>query len=65
MGKRKKPDGGNAEFLKVVEFLGETGEIANAVGIAVGEGADVELVDDGVFVPEIVALQRQGVDSFA
>jgi hypothetical protein len=48
------------EFLKVVEFLGETGEIANAVGIAVVEGADVELVDDGVFVPEIVALQRQG-----
>ena len=47
-------------MLKVVELLGEAGEIANAIGIAVIEGADVELVDNGVFVPEIVPLQRQG-----
>ena len=47
-------------MLKVVELLGEAGEIANAVGFAVEEGEDVELVDNGVLVPEIVPLQRQG-----
>ena len=57
---RKKPNGGNAKLLQVVELLGEAGEIAHAVGIAVIEGADVKLVDNGVFVPEIVPLQRQG-----
>ena len=39
---------------EVVEFGDEALEVADAVGVGVGEGADVELVDDGIFEPEWV-----------
>jgi hypothetical protein len=38
--------------LQVVELGGEAGEIAHAVVAAVGEGADMHFIDDGVLVPE-------------
>jgi hypothetical protein len=56
--KRKEPESGGAERLQVVETLCKPGEIPDAVGVAVAEGADVELIDDRVFVPEVVVLQR-------
>ena len=46
-----EPDGRDAERLDVVEFLCEACEVPDAVARAVGEGAHVHLVDDGVFVP--------------
>ena len=48
----KEPEAGDAEVLEVVEARDEAGEVADAVAVGVLEGADVELVDDGVFVPE-------------
>ena len=50
----EEPEAGDAEFLEVVELGDEALEVADAVGVGVGEGANVELVDDGVFVPERV-----------
>ena len=47
----QQPDGGDAQVLQVVELLRQAAEIADAVGHAVEEGADVDFVDDGVFVP--------------
>ena len=38
--------------LEVRELGSQPGEVAVAVVVGVGEGADVEFVDDGVFVPE-------------
>ena len=54
-GRRKKgqkPEAGDAEVLQVVQARHEAGEVADAVVVGVGEGADMDLVDDGVFVPE-------------
>ena len=51
---RQQPQRVDAEPLQVVELLGQPGEVADAVVVAVEEGADVRLVDDGVLVPERV-----------
>ncbi len=47
----QEPDGGYAEVLQVIELLREAAEIADAVGNAVEEGAHVNFINDGVFVP--------------
>ena len=49
---RQQPERVDAELLEVVELLRQAGEVADAVVVAVEEGADVHLVDDGVLVPE-------------
>ena len=51
---RQQPERGDAEVLQVVELLGQPGEIADAVVVAVGERLDVKLIDDRVLVPEVV-----------
>jgi hypothetical protein len=54
----KQPEDVDAESLQVIEFLGEAGEVADAVVVAVEEGAHVRLIDDGVFVPEGIGGER-------
>ena len=54
---RHQPDGGDAEFLQVIQLLFQPLEVADSVSIAVAEGADVDLVDDRVLVPEHILLQ--------
>ena len=54
---RQQPEGGDPEVLEVVELLDQPGKVADAVGVAVEEGADVKLVDDRVLVPERIRLQ--------
>ena len=51
---RQQPQRGDAEVVQVVEPLGQPGEIADAVAVAVGECLDVQLIDDGVLVPQPV-----------
>ncbi len=48
----QEPEAGDAEVLQVVESRDEAGEVADAVAVGVLKGADVQLVDDRVFVPE-------------
>ena len=48
---RQQPQDGDAELLEIAELFGQPGEIADAVIVAVGEGLDVKLIDDGVLVP--------------
>src|SRR5439155_6553366 len=43
--------GGVAESLQVIELLGQTREIADPVVFGIEEGADVQLIDDRIFVP--------------
>lgn len=43
----REPQGVDAEFGKVGQPLADAGEIPGAVPVAVGEAADVHLVDDG------------------
>src|SRR5918996_2681937 len=57
--KRQEPDGRHAEVAKIVEPFGQSGEVANAVRVAVAKRSDVELVNDRVFVPERVFIERR------
>ena len=45
------PDRVDPERLQVVELPDQAGEVADAIVVAVEEGADMHLVDDGVLVP--------------
>ena len=47
----QEPQRVDAEPLQVVELAGQPGKVADAVVVAVEEGADVRLVDDRVLVP--------------
>ena len=53
---RQDPETVDAELGQVVEPLGQSGEVADAVAVAVHERLDVDLVEDGVLVP--VALHQ-------
>ncbi len=54
---RQQPERRHAQVLQVVELVPQAAEIPDAVGIAVGEGTDVELVDNGVLVPGRVGIK--------
>src|SRR6202011_988871 len=54
---RQQPQRGDAEVLQIAELFGQASEIADAVIVAVGEGFDVELIDDGILVPKLVGVQ--------
>jgi hypothetical protein len=46
-----QPERGDAQRLEILELAGQPAEIADAVAVAVAEGAHVHLVDDRVLVP--------------
>jgi hypothetical protein len=48
---RHQPDAGNAEAGKVIDALGQTVEVPDAVAIAIEEHLDVEAIDDRVLPP--------------
>ena len=61
---RKQPDRSDAEILQVVEFFGQAVEIADAVGVAVVESANVHFVDDRVLVPGRIVLEDEAFFRF-
>ena len=54
---RQQPDDVDAQPLQVVELLGQPAEVAGAVGVAVEEPAQVDLVEDGLLEPEGIGLE--------
>ena len=50
--KRQKPKRRDAEILKIIEFLRQPFEIADAIGVAVRKGADMKLINDRVLIPK-------------
>ena len=50
--KRQEPDGINAEFLKIIQFLDHSAKVAHAVAVAVAKRFDMHFVDDCIFVPQ-------------
>src|SRR5512139_3292239 len=59
---RQQPQRVHAEFLQVVEPRDQPRKVAHAVAVAVAEGLDVQLVDDGVLVPvRVFFFHGQGV----
>src|SRR2546423_7369661 len=59
----QEPNGGDTEIVQVIEPLSEAAKIANSIGVAVRKGADVDLVDNGVLVPEPVFFRGDRVHS--
>ena len=57
--KGQQPDGGDSQFLQIIEPLRQAGEIADAVAVAVAKRAHVQLINDGIFVPEVVPRWHQ------
>src|ERR1700675_3461758 len=58
--KREKPDSSNPKLLQIVKPLRKADEVADAVRIAIAERADMELVDNGILIPEVIFLPCQG-----
>jgi hypothetical protein len=56
---RQKPDRVDSQLLQIIQFLCEPGKVTYAVAVAVVKSAYVQLIDDGVSVPELVIPQRQ------
>ena len=56
---RQQPDRADAELGDVVELGQQAGEVADAVVVGVEERLDVQLVDDGVLVPQRVFGERR------
>src|SRR5262249_30173348 len=54
---RQQPQGGDAEVLQIIKAFRQSGEIANAVIVAIGKSLDVKLVDDGVLIPKLVSVE--------
>ena len=54
---RQQPHAVHAEPLQVVEPLGEPDEVADAVVVAVGKGADVDLVEHRALEPRGIGLE--------
>ncbi len=52
----REPEAVHAEPLQVVQFGGQALEVTDAVAVAVLEGADEDLVEDGSFEPVRVAV---------
>ncbi len=57
---RQQPDGGDAELVQIIELLHQAGEIPDPVIVGIEERLDVQLVDDGVLVPEPVVTIDHG-----
>src|SRR5689334_4405310 len=50
---RQQPERRHTEIMQVIKTFGQSGKVANAIAVAVAEGLDVKLVDDGVLEPQI------------
>ena len=48
---RRQPDGVDAEVNEIIELLGDACEVTDAVAVAVGERARVDLVENGSLPP--------------
>ena len=52
--KRLEPEAGDAESGEIIEAPRQALEISDAVSAGIHECADVEAVNDGVLIPEVV-----------
>jgi hypothetical protein len=50
--KGQEPQGRNAKVLQIIQFVGESAKVSDSVVHAVIKSSDVDLIDDGVLVPQ-------------
>src|SRR5262249_50409833 len=58
-----QPDSIDSEILEVIQFLRKPAKITDSVAAAVVESTDVNLIDNGILVPEHVLRENQGLTS--
>ena len=58
---RRQPEAVDAQPLQIVELGGDALEVADAVAVAVLEGADEDFVEDGAFEPVGIPVLGRGV----
>ena len=65
--KGQQPQRRDAQILQIIELFGESLKIADAVAVAVVKGANVDLVNHRVLVPERVVVEKNrcGFSEFA
>ncbi|MNX90728.1 hypothetical protein D3C86_1227880 [compost metagenome] len=56
----QQPDGVDPQAGDVVQLGDQPGKVAHAIAVRVEEGLDVQLIDDGILVPELVVLNGLG-----
>jgi len=65
----RDPDAVDPQPFQVIQALQDTGEVSPAVAVAIGEGAGVKLIEDGVGVPghayDIPSQKNTGTSSSA
>ena len=49
---RAQPDGVDAQFLQISDFLGDAGDLAEALAAGILEGTWIHLVDHGLLPPQ-------------
>jgi hypothetical protein len=54
---RQEPQRRDTEILQIIQLFRQSGEIADAVAVAVEKRLDVQLIDDRVLEPKLVALE--------
>jgi hypothetical protein len=60
---RRNPDGVHAQACDIVELLGDPGEIAHAVTVAVAKAAGIDMVDGGALAPSVRHAHRPRAQS--
>src|SRR6516225_2998342 len=55
----QEPQASDTEVLKVIHFLNQTREVTDSIAIAVLKCADVQLIDNGILIPERVSCTSQ------
>src|ERR1700723_3075437 len=55
--KGKQPERGDPQRVQVIELRGQTGKITDSVSIAVVEGTDAQLIENGVLVPQRIRIR--------
>src|SRR5262245_19118676 len=61
---RQQPNRSNSEILQVVELIGQALKIADAIGVAVVESADVDFVNYRVLVPGRIVFEYEAFFRF-
>src|SRR5262245_3147066 len=56
--KWQQPDGIDSQVFQKIKLFGQTQKITEAVAIAVVKGTDVDLVENGVFVPLRIVISH-------
>ena len=55
----QEPDGRDPQVLQVIELLVQSLEVSVPITEAVGESANVNLVEDGILVPERIVFRHE------